>query len=535
MVRSARGRQVNGKDEGLVSGKRGKVYLVGAGPGDPALLTLRGRACLEEAEVVLYDYLANPALLEFAPPQAERIYVGRRGRGAYEDQEHINRLMIEKARAGQVVVRLKGGDPFVFGRGGEEAEAVAAAGVPFEVVPGVTAAIAAPAYAGIPVTHRTLASTVTFVTGHEDPAKPASTMEWPRLATAHGTLVFLMGIKNLGAIVDHLQGNGMPSDTPVALIRWGTRTEQQTIVGTLADIVQKADAAGITPPALVVVGEVVRLRERLNWFETRPLFGKRILITRARAQASSLSRLLAAYGAETVECPTIAVVPPDTWADLDAAVAEVAQYDWLLFTSVNGVRPFIERLRRQGRDVRALAGLRIGCIGPRTAEELGRYGLAADLVPGQYQAEGLIDALKAEGVAGRRILIPRAAVAREILPEQLRALGASVRVVTAYRTIRPEVDTDRLRDLLRVHALHVLTFTSSSTVRNFVELFDSRADLVRLTSGCAVACIGPITARTAEEAGLSVSILAAENTVPALVEAIVSQAVSVSPSNGVHT
>jgi uroporphyrinogen III methyltransferase/synthase len=501
--------------------KTGIVYLVGAGPGDPKLLTLRGRECLERADVVLYDYLANPVLLEFAPAGAERIYVGRRGRGHYQDQREINRLLIEKARAGKIVVRLKGGDPFVFGRGGEEAEAVANAGVPFEVVPGVTSAVAAPAYAGIPVTHRTLASTVTFVTGHEDPTKEAETLEWPRLATAHGTLVFLMGVKNLPAIVANLRREGKPADTPAAVIRWGTKAGQRTVIGTLDTIVARAAEAQIEPPSVIVIGEVVRLREQLNWFETKPLFGRRVLVTRAREQAGELSSLLIEQGAEPVECPTIRIAPPESWRELDEAIAGLSRCQWLVFTSVNGVQPFMDRLQRKGLDGRAVAGLRLCCIGPRTAEALAAYGLRADLVPSEYQAEGLIDAMKTAGVKGQRVLIPRAAVAREVLPEQLRELGADVQVVTAYRTVLPDIEAGRLKDLLKKQALHVLTFASSSTVRNFCGLFSSQDEMRRLTGGAVVACIGPITAKTAREEGLAVAITAVENTIPALVEAIV--------------
>ncbi|HJU06113.1 MAG TPA: uroporphyrinogen-III C-methyltransferase [Nitrospiraceae bacterium] len=500
--------------------KTGTVYLVGAGPGDPRLLTIRGKECLERADVVLYDYLANPVLLALVPAQAERIYVGRRGRGAYQEQEDVNRVLVEKAREGKIVVRLKGGDPFVFGRGGEEAEAIAAAGIPFEVVPGVTSAVAVPAYAGIPVTHRTLASTVTFVTGHEDPAKGETTLEWPRLASGAGTVVFLMGMKNLPAIVAHLTAEGKPAETPVALIRWGTRANQRTVVGTLSDIVEKAAHAEIEPPTVIVVGNVVRLREQLNWFERQPLFGKRILVTRAREQAGELSRLLIDYGAEPVECPVIDIVAPDDWREVDAAIADLSHFQWLVFTSVNGIGPFMERLRRQGRDVRALSGLRLCCIGPRTAEELSKYGLQADVIPAQFQAEGLIDAMRNEA-AGQRVLIARAAVAREILPEQLRAAGADVRVVTVYRTVRPPLSAEGLKERFRRHEIDIVTFASSSTVRNFCALFDSREEMLKLVAGSAVACIGPITARTAEEEGLSVAILAQANTIPALVTAIV--------------
>lgn len=503
-------------------GKVGKVMLVGAGPGDPKLLTLRGREALQQAEVVLYDYLANPVLVDLAPPDAERIYVGRRGRGAYQDQEEIHRLLIDKAREGKTVVRLKGGDPFIFGRGGEEAEAVAAAGIPFEIVPGVTSAVAVPAYAGIPLTHRTLASSVAFVTGHEDPAKGASSVDWPRLAASSGTVVFLMGMKNLPAIVGHLRKEGRAPTTPVAVIRWGTRAGQRTVIGTLEDIVARSEEAKLEPPTLIVVGEVVRLRERLNWFESRPLFGRRVLVTRAREQAADLSDRLAEYGAESVECPTIRIVAPESWEPLDRAIAALSRVQWLIFTSANGVGPFMNRLRRAGRDARGLAGVTLCCIGPRTAEELTRYGLTADLVPAEYQAEGLLAALNAAGIkAGQRVLIPRAAVARELLPEELRAMGVEVEVVPAYRTVRPTADSERVKTLLRTHALDVLTFTSSSTARQFCDMFDSREEARKLTAGVAVACIGPVTANTATEEGLAVTITAGKNTIPALVEAIV--------------
>ncbi len=501
--------------------RKGKVYLVGAGPGDPKLLTLRGQECLEEADVVVYDYLANPALLSHAPQDAERIYVGRRGKGKYPVQEEITRVLIDRAALGKVVVRLKGGDPFVFGRGGEEAEALAAAGIEFHVVPGVTAAVAAPAYAGIPVTHRTLASTVTFVTGHEDPDKSSTALEWPRLASSHGTLVFLMGMKNLPAIVSNLVAEGRPADTPAAIIRWGTRVSQQTVVGTLADIVEKAETAKLEPPTVIVVGEVVRLRPRLNWFEGRPLFGKRILVTRAKEQAGEMAARLVAYGAEPIEAPTIQIAPPADWAPVDRAIAEMPSYDWIIFTSVNGVNSFMTRLRGQGRDARALAGRTVCCIGPRTAQELERFGIAADVVPAEYQAEGILDALGSRRLSGQRVLIPRAEVAREALPEELRVRGASVDVVPVYRTVVPSADVEGWRRRLVHREIHVITFTSSSTVRNFVDLVGGRDAAQDLVKAAAIACIGPITARTVEEYGLTVSILSGENTVPALTEAIV--------------
>jgi uroporphyrinogen III methyltransferase/synthase len=499
----------------------GKVYLVGAGPGDPKLLTLRGKECLEQAEVILYDYLANPALLAHASDQAERVYVGRRGRGKYPAQEEINRLLIERAREGKTVVRLKGGDPFVFGRGGEEAEALASAGVEFEVVPGVTAAIAAPAYAGIPVTHRTLASTVTFVTGHEDPGKSSTGVEWPRLATSHGTLVFLMGMKNLPSIVANLTAEGRPSSTPAAIIRWGTRAAQQTVVGTLADIVGKAEAANMEPPTVIVVGDVVGLRRQLNWFEQRPLFGKRILMTRAKEQAVELAEQLASYGAEPVEAPTIQIVSPVDWAPVDRAIRTIGTYGWVIFTSVNGVAKFMTRLGTNGMDARCLAGKRICCIGPRTAQELAKFGVRADIVPADYQAEGVLAAVGTQGLATARILIPRAEVARELLPDELRAQGAHVDVVSVYRTIIPDADAGGWHQQLVDRQIHAVTFTSSSTVRNFIEILGGVEQARPLVQSVTVACIGPITAKTAEEYGLTVSVMPGENTIPALVDSIV--------------
>ena len=504
-----------------MSNRRGIVYLVGAGPGDPGLLTVKGKECLEQADIVLYDYLANPSLLDFAPAHAERVYVGRRGRGQYQDQAEINRLLIERARAGQVVVRLKGGDPFVFGRGGEEAEAVATAGVPFEIVPGVTAAVAVPAYAGIPVTHRTLASTMTVVTGHEDPSKGTSVIDWPKLAATSGTLIFMMGMKTLPLIVSRLLEEGRSADTPVAAVRWGTKAEQRTIIGTLRDIVVKTAQAGLEPPTVIVVGEVVRLREQLNWFERRPLFGKRIVLTRAREQAAEFARLLAAYGAEPITAPTITMVPPASWAALDRAIEQLSGYSWLIFTSVNGIAPFMERLKHAHRDVRALAHLQIGAIGPRTAEELTRYGLSADVIPPEFQAEGMVAAMGQYDLKGKKILIPRAEVARELLPDQLRTKGATVDVIPVYRTVLPEVGLNRLKEQMRNGMIDVITFTSSSTVSNFVELIGGAEEARRIVGKTTIACIGPVTARTAEDYGMPVTIMPGENTIPALCQAIV--------------
>ena len=502
----------------------GRVFLVGAGPGDAKLLTIRGKECLEQADVVLYDHLANPDLLKYVPTHAERIYVGRKGRKAYQDQSEINAIVVRKAREGKTVVRLKGGDPFVFGRGGEEAECVAQAGIPFEVVPGVTSAVAVPAYAGIPVTHRTLASTVAFVTGHEDPEKPVSAMEWPRFASAEGTLVFLMGMKNLPHIVERLIQEGKSSSTPIALIQWGTYARQRTVVGTLDNIVAQAKVAGITPPTVIVVGEVVRLRDRLNWCESRPLFGKAVLVTRPRSQAPAMSNLLAGFGAEPVECPTLDIYPPERWDPVDEAIHHLSRYQWVIFTSVNGVQAFMTRLIHCQKDARALGGARLCCIGPQTKIELMKWGLTADVIPQEFQAEGIVEALGALGISGHRILIPRAKVAREILPEQLRNMGAHVDVVVVYQALPPDLDVDMIRQRLQRGEIRYVTFTSSSTVRNFFGFFPDRDELTSLMKHTLVACIGPITARTVEEEGLVVDLMASENTVPALVQAIVAHA-----------
>lgn len=493
--------------------------MIGAGPGDPGLLTLKGKACLEHADVVVYDYLANEEFLRFTRSGCDLIFVGKKGERDHVAQDEINRILIEQARQGRMVVRLKGGDPFVFGRGGEEASAAAAAGIPFEIVPGVTAAVGVPAYAGIPLTHREVASMVTFVTGHEDPAKPNAQVPWERLPGL-GTLVFFMGLGNLEEIVGQLVRHGRGAGTPIAVIRWGTRPEQRTVTGTLETIVERVRAEALAPPVLIIVGEVVTLREKLNWFENRPLFGKRILITRARDQAEEFTDLLKLYGADPVEFPTIETAPPESFEALDRAAGRIETYQWLVFTSMNGVRYFMERLRAVGKDVRSLKGVRICAIGPRTAQEIEKLGVRVDLIPEEYVAEAVIERMGREDLRGRRILIPRAEVAREVLPEALAEMGAEVEVVAAYRTVRPKRDSAWLKNLLQGRQISVITFTSSSTVRNFMEMFGSD-EARRLLEGVAVACIGPITARTVEEFGMGVTILPKDSTIPSLAQAIV--------------
>ncbi len=495
------------------------VYLVGAGPGDPGLITVKGLECIATAEVLIYDYLASPALLRHAAAGAELIYVGKKGGDHTLPQEEINALIVRKAREGKVVTRLKGGDPFVFGRGGEEAEVLVEAGIAFEVVPGVTSAVAAPAYAGIPLSHRRLTATIAFVTGHEDPTKESSTIDWPALARGIGTLVFFMGVKNLPHIVRELTQNGRRPETPVALVRWGTTPAQVTVSGTLADIVAKVQEAGLTAPAIIVVGEVVALRQRLNWFERRPLLGRRIVVTRSREQASDLVRALTDLGAECLEFPTIAVAPPDDIGPLDAALAKIAGYDWVVFTSVNGVSAFFERLFHLGLDVRALGRIQTAAIGPATAARLKAFGLASDLVPETYVAEAVIAAFGRHDVRGRRILLPRAQEARPILPAELSAMGAVVHEVPAYKTRQAAADAGQLIELLESRNVDLLTFTSSSTVKNFKALLPAER-FAGLVAGLPAVCIGPVTADTARQSGFAVASVAAAYTIPGLCAAI---------------
>jgi len=496
--------------------KRGRVYLVGAGPGDLGLMTQKGLRCLEQADVVVYDRLLDEQLLKFIPPKAEKFYVGKAAGEHTSSQSEINELLVEKAREGKTVVRLKGGDPFVLGRGGEEAEALAKNRIPFEIVPGVTSAVAVPAYAGIPLTHRRLASSFAVITGHEAPGKISSSINWEKLATAVDTLVFLMGMKNLPEIVSKLIEHGRPPETPVAVIKEGTKPEQETVVGRLDNIVAKAEEHHLTPPAVIVVGEVVRLREKLRWFDNRPLFGKRILVTRARHQAGALSRLLIERGAEPVELPVISIQPLPDSGELDRALSNLAQYQWLIFTSVNGVNAFFGRLYELNLDARALSGLKIGAIGPATAKALAQKGINADYVPVVYSSEGLIAGLKSQLVRGKRFLLPRADIADKDLANGLKELGAEVHEIAAYKTVsQPEAMAQAKRMLLSGQ-IDAIIFTSSSTVSNLVAVFNKKVPAIKAK----VACIGPKTADTATKAGLKVDIVAEEHTIPALVAAM---------------
>jgi uroporphyrinogen III methyltransferase/synthase len=499
---------------------KGKVYLVGAGPGDPRLITVRGKECLEEADAVVYDYLAPEQLLGFCRKDVLKVFVGKRREGNRLSQEEINRLLIQHARQGKVVVRLKGGDPFIFGRGGEEAEALAEEGIPFEIVPGVTAAIAVPAYAGIPLTHRDWTSSVAFITGHEDPEKRDSRVAWDKISTGIGTLIFYMGVRSLPQIIEKLIAHGRSPKTPIALVQWGTRPLQRTVAGTLEDIVRRAEAAHLEPPVTIVVGEVVRLREKLDWYERLPLFGKRILTTRAEVQEEQFANAVAALGGEAIPFPTIKIVSPKSWKSLDQAIEAIGGFDWLILTSANGVRYFFERLHEKKKDARALSGLRICAIGPKTAEVLSAFGIRADLVPATYTAEGVLEAFSGEPLSGKRMLLSRAKVAREILPEELRRRGATVTVAVAYETIRPRPDVEKIERLVARRGIDMITFTSSSTATNFAELFGTQ-DLSGHLDGVPIAAIGPVTAQTLEGLGLRCAVVAPEHTVEGLVRAVV--------------
>jgi uroporphyrinogen III methyltransferase/synthase len=498
----------------------GKVFLVGAGPGAVDLITLRGAEILGRAQVVVYDNLVNPGLLRLAPSSAQLIYAGKRG-GAHNDleQAEINAMLIAHARNGKAVVRLKGGDPFIFGRGGEEAEALAAAGVAFEVVPGVTSATAAPAFAGIPLTHRDYGSFVAFVTGHEDERKGASSVPWDDLARAanpRGTIVILMGTARLRSILKRLLDTGLPANTPAAAIQWGTVANQKTVASTLDALADEVERAKLGAPAVVVVGQCADLRAQLKWAERMPLFGRRIVITRASDKASPFARELRALGAEVIEFPTIETGAPDSYAVLDAQIARIDAFDWIIFTSATGVEAFIARLRTLRTDLRAMGKARIAAIGPATADALKIHALTVDAIPSEYRGEAIVDAIGADKIRGARILIPRAQVARETLPTMLRERGATeVIVAPAYKTIAPSgAALDRTQQALSASGYDLIAFTSSSTASNFADIAG------KPSPGTKAAAIGPITAATAEKLGFEVVVKPREYTVPALVDAI---------------
>lgn len=497
--------------------RTGIVYLVGAGPGDYELITLKAIRLIQAADTIIYDRLADDRLLDYKKSDAELIYVGKASSRHTMRQEDINKLLVLKAKQGKRVVRLKGGDPFVFGRGGEEALELFEHNIPFEIVPGITSAISVPAYAGIPVTHRNIAASFTVVTGHEAPEKEQSSINWSNLATGADTLVFLMGIENIEHISKRLIENGRDENTPVAVIRWGTKPEQKVLQTMLKNAARDVQAAGMKPPAIFIVGEVVNLRDKLAWFDTRPLFGKNILVTRARAQAGLLTQELENLGAKCIEAPSIKIVPPTNFEKLDSAIKKLPDYNWVIFTSVNGVEHFFIRLYQTGFDARALSNAKIAAIGTQTALKLSEHGIKADLVPIQFQAEGLIEILAKKVVAGSKILIPRALVARDILPEKLAEMGAEVDVVPAYETVQGDADKEQLVEKLKNNEIDIVTFTSSSTVLNLVKLLGEEKHLLRDVT---IACIGPITADTCRKNGINPDIIANEFTIKGLTKAI---------------
>ncbi|WP_338032345.1 uroporphyrinogen-III C-methyltransferase [Desulfobulbus rhabdoformis] len=502
----------------------GKVYLVGAGPGDPGLITLRGKYLLEHAEVVVYDYLANPKLLGYVPKDAKLIYAGKKGGGLHAfTQQGINQLLIDHAKEGSMVVRLKGGDPFIFGRGAEEIEELVREGIDFEVVPGVTSATAAATYAGIPITHREYTASVAFVTGHEDPTKKSSNISWEKLATGAGTIVVYMGIKTLPSITKKLIEYGRSPDTPVAVVRWASTPQQFSVEGTLATICEVVQKADIKPPALVIVGDVVKLRKTIDWFERRPLFGQRIVVTRTREQASDLVVKLEENGAECLEYSTIHIEPVEDYTILDQALGEIDSYSWILFTSLNAVTYFFKRLHEKGYDSRKLAATKIAVVGRATGEELLKYGVRADLIPEQFTGKGLAEALLQTEVKGNRILLPRALKATEILPEALTDAGAMVTIAPTYQNIPPQGRREELRDQLEAGSVDMITFTSSSTVSNFLSMLGAAdgQELQRLLNNVRIAAIGPITAETVRDNGLSVDIQPERYTIDDMVQAIV--------------
>jgi uroporphyrinogen III methyltransferase / synthase len=479
-------------------------------------MTRRALELIAEADAILYDRLIPPGALDGARPDADLRYVGKRPGEPSVPQEDINAALVELARSELTVVRLKGGDPFVFGRGGEEAQALAAAGVPFEVVPGVTAGVAAPAYAGIPVTHRDDASAVAFVTGHEDPDKPESALDWPALAAFPGTLVLYMGVRRLGEIAAALTEAGRAPNQPAAVVARGTGSRQQTVTGTLGDIAEKVVAARLQPPAVTVIGDVARLRDELHWYERRPLLGRSVVVTRARAQASGLAARLRALGADVIEAPAIRIEPRES-EELDRALERIGDYALVCLTSPNGVGLLAEGLMRRDRDARSLAGVTVAAIGPGTASELARFGIGADVIPERSVAESLVDALEEVPVDGRRVLVARAAEARDVLPDALRARGAEVDVVALYDTVREPLPDDKLQQVANAD---YVTFTSSSTVRFLTDALAGGG----LPTDVRVVSIGPITTATAREHGLTVHVEAERHDVGGLVDALIADA-----------
>ncbi|MFC2035239.1 uroporphyrinogen-III C-methyltransferase [Chloroflexota bacterium] len=497
--------------------RTGKVYLVGAGPGDPGLISVKGLELLSKADVVIYDRLIDKELLNSVSSAVELICVGKAAGEHIKSQPEINQLLVAKAKKGKTVVRLKGGDPFVLGRGGEETEVLKENHIIFEVVPGVSSAVAVPAYAGIPVTRRGLASSFAVITGHEDPSKDSSSIAWEKLATGVDTLIFLMGMHHLPKIISELIKHGRSANTPIAIIKDGTTPGQQSVIGSLSDIIAKVAEQNLSSPAVIVVGEVVRLRDKLSWFDNRPLFGKRILVTRAHRQASKLSRLLSERGALPIELPAIEIEDITDTRELDQAILNIERYHWLVFTSANGVDSFFKRLRKLKLDSRALHGIKIGVIGPATADTLKTNGIIPDYLPKVYTSQGFIAVLKNQNVSGQRFLLPRADIANQELAEGICRLGAEVHNIATYRNIPTFNSINFAQRMLSLGEIDIITFTSSSTVSNLLTVSGEGQLTLKAAK---VACIGPKTAETAVRAGLKVDIIASEHTIPGLVASI---------------
>jgi len=498
----------------------GKVYLVGAGPGDPGLITVKGLRCLNEADVIVYDHLINDRFLDDAPVTTKKINVGKQVGKKVLEQKEINKLLVKEARCGKTVVRLKGGDPFLFGRGGEEAETLVESGIPFEIVPGVTSAIAAPAYAGIPPTHRGLASSVAIVTGHEDPAKEAMAVNFKKIALSVDTIVCLMGVGKMGTIVDQIQKGGRSPETPAAVVERGTYPHQRVVEGKLKNILSKARKAGIKPPAVIVVGEVAQLRNTLAWFESRPLAGKTIVITRAKEQAGPFADSLEQAGARVILFPTIEIGIPKGLNAIDKALESTNEYDYIVFTSANGVKAFISHLRRLKKDIRCLNGTVIAALGEITAQVLREHLLFPKIVPATFTSRNLASEFKREKLTGKRVLLFRSQIANDILPRQLQRMGAQVKEVSGYTIRKPRVSTQQVKGLLKKGEIDLITFTSPSTFSNFVSLMGGES-VKQLLKGTRLAAIGPVTKKEISKHGMRVAITAASHTVPHLVEDII--------------
>lgn len=505
---------------------KGKVYLVGAGPGDPRLITIRGMQCIKECTAIVYDRLASPRLLRYASPDVKRVYVGKLPDRHTMKQEEINQLLVDLALEGHIVTRLKGGDPTIFGRVGEEAGLLKKNGIDYEIIPGITSAISVPAYAGIPVTHRDHASSLSIITGHESPEKLEHSIYWDKVTNATGTLLFLMGVAKIDYISKQLMKHGKSADTPVALVRWGTTPEQQTLVGTLGTIAELVKRTNFQSPAIIIVGDVVKQREALQWYEKMPLFGMRILVTRARAQASDFADMIEKLGGEPCEFPVIEVRRPqdnEQLRHIETCLKQAEGYDWLAFTSVNGVEHFFQFLIEHRIDIRRFHKANIAAVGPKTAEALEQHGLKVDLQASRYDAEGLLEAFENVLQQGERVLLPRGDLARSVLPVQLRDKGIHADEISVYETVVAPLQEPIIIDWLKEKHIHMLTFSSSSTVKNLIKVLEQSGvnDPITLLSQYPIASIGPITTATIQSFGLQVTVEAEEATIESLTAALV--------------